>query len=88
MDAHNTVSRPVRQTELLGAAVDSLRTAHARVAALTRHRGPDDPDVERAREELESCKEQTRRVRERIGGLSPAMCEDLLNGVSTVAQGG
>jgi hypothetical protein len=58
--------------------VDSLRTLHARVAALSRHRHPGDPDIAAARAELERCKEANHALRVRISSLSPTVCAQLL----------
>lgn len=58
--------------------MDSLRTTHARVAALSRYRRPDDPEVVAARAELALCKEQTEAVRERIRSLPSAAWSQLL----------
>lgn len=58
--------------------MQSLRSTHARVAALARRRAPDDPELVQAREELARCLEVTRSLRVRIGSLSPTLCEQLL----------
>ncbi|WP_406263592.1 hypothetical protein OIA45_49145 (plasmid) [Streptomyces chartreusis] len=58
--------------------MDSLRSLHARLAALTRHRAPNDPELVATREELARCKAQTRELRARIGGMSPSKCAQLL----------
>lgn len=58
--------------------MESLRSTHARLAALVRHRAPDDPEVTAARAELERCKEQTRAVRTRISSVPPTVFEQLL----------
>jgi hypothetical protein len=58
--------------------VESLRSTHARVAALIRHRGQNDPEVAAAREELRQCKDATRTIRARVGSLPPARFEQLL----------
>jgi hypothetical protein len=43
---------------------------HARVAALARHRQPDDPDVVTARAQLAVCREETT-ARRALGSLPP-----------------
>lgn len=58
--------------------MDSLRTVHARVAALSRRRAPDDPDLAAARKELALCKARTRELRARVSSLPPAACAKLL----------
>lgn len=65
--------------------MDSLRSTHARVAALARYRSPDDPEVALAREELARCKEKTRVLRARIGSLPASACEQVL--ASLVGKG-
>lgn len=51
--------------------MDSLRSTHARLAALVRHRGPDDPEVDAARAELALHLSETRRIRDRLDSLTP-----------------
>ena len=58
--------------------MDSLRTIHARVAALTRFRPPDDAELAAAREELARCLEQTRDLRARVSHIPPGICEQFL----------
>jgi hypothetical protein len=67
--------------------MDSLRSIHARVAALSRFRSPDDPDVAKAREDLARCKEETRVLRARIGSLPPSACAQLLTSPERAAAG-
>lgn len=58
--------------------MESLRSTHARVAALCRYRDPDDPEVVAARAELERCKEQIGTARARISSAPPADWAQLL----------
>lgn len=62
----------------LGTPVESLRSMHARVAALARYRTPDDPEFVAARAELERCKEQADVVREGVSNLPPDLWAQLL----------
>jgi len=59
--------------------MDSLRSIHARVAALSRFRAPDDPELAACRDELARCKEQTSVIRARIGSVPPAACTAFLD---------
>lgn len=59
--------------------MDSLRSIHARVAALARYRRPDDPEVVVARAELARCLEETRVLRVKLGSLPPQACAGLLS---------
>ena len=61
---------PFRQRRSLGTPVESLRSIHARVAALARHRAPNDPEVAGAREQLALCRDQTN-ARRALNGMSP-----------------
>jgi hypothetical protein len=58
--------------------VDSIASAHARLAALIRHRGEHDPAVTVARRALELARTEGRDIRRRIGGLSAAERHQLL----------
>jgi len=58
--------------------VESLRSTHARVAALVRHRGPDDPAVIAARVELAQHLAETQTIRARLDGLTPEARQRLL----------
>lgn len=52
--------------------MDSIASAHARLAALIRHRGEHDPEVAAARRALELARTEGRDIRRRIGNLSAA----------------
>ncbi|MFF2168152.1 hypothetical protein ACFVWP_46980 [Streptomyces sp. NPDC058175] len=67
--------------------MDSLRSTHARVAALLRYRDPDDPEVVAARAELERRKEQADYVREGISNLPPDMWAQLLPSAGKASAG-
>lgn len=58
--------------------MESLRSLHARVAALARYRPQDDPEVVAARNLLAQRVEQARTVRTGIGELPPTSWQDLL----------
>lgn len=58
--------------------MDSLRSIHARVAALARYRKPTDPEFISAREELASCLARTRALRTRLGSVPPASADAAL----------
>lgn len=69
---------PVRHPyERLGQPVNSLRSTHARVAALVRHRGPDDPAAAAARAELAQSRDVSRALRA-LETLSAEDCAQLL----------
>lgn len=63
--------------------MDSLRTSHARVAALVRHRLPNDPELIEARRELARCLEQTRELRALVSTVSPTVLASLLHKETT-----
>lgn len=67
--------------------MDSLRSTHARVAALARYRRPDDPEMVAARAELALCKEQTEAVRERIRSLPAERWAPLLHPLGKATAG-
>jgi hypothetical protein len=58
--------------------MDSLRSIHARVAALSRFRSPNDPELNATREELARCLEENRALRTRISSLPPGLCAQVL----------
>lgn len=62
--------------------MDSLRTTHARLAALLRYRDESDPDVIAARADLERCREQTNRARARISHTPSTLWAQLLEGTT------
>lgn len=70
-----------------GAPVDSLRSTHARVAALSRFRPADDSELTAARSELAACKDQTRALRARISSLPPETCAQLLSTLGGPGRG-
>lgn len=57
--------------------MDSLRPIHARVAALSRHRAPNDPEVADARQQLVACRDETR-ARRALNAMSPEARKRLL----------
>ncbi|GAA3595230.1 hypothetical protein GCM10022295_90600 [Streptomyces osmaniensis] len=60
-------------------SLDNLRSTHARVAALCRYRGSDDPEVVAARAELARCVEETRTIRDLAGKFPAALRAQLLD---------
>lgn len=52
--------------------MDSISTLHARVAALARHRGPDDPDLIECRRRLKQYTNNAEILRARIRKSPPA----------------
>lgn len=55
----------------------SVRSSHARVAALVRHRGPDDPAAQAARKELTQRRDVSRALKA-LETLSPEDSQELL----------
>ena len=64
----------------LGMPVDSVTTSRARVAALSRHRSKNDPDIAEARKTLVRSRD-TERARRALSQLTPEDREQLLAGL-------
>lgn len=70
-----------------GVPVESLRSTHARVAALIRHRGPDDPEVAAAREQLAVCKAKAAADRKRVRAVPIDVWAQVLTAVERTPTG-
>lgn len=80
-DARTAAGRPFIQEPDLGTPVESLSSIHARVAALSRHRSPEDPEVAAARAALVRCKKQTHELRSRVQSLPASVLVKVLDAV-------
>lgn len=67
--------------------MDSLRSTHARLAALVRHRGDDDPTVKAARLQLARYRDDAEAIRSALGALPPDALRLLTAMVDTDREG-
>jgi len=67
--------------------VDSIRSTHARLAALVRHRGEHDPEVAAARQALELARTEGHDIRLRVGSLPASERHRLLTLAADTREG-